>query len=216
MPRARIGRLRRVAERAVPLALLVVIAASGPARAQQRREHPLRADSSEQRRREHYTVQNSLGFAVVGVASFAVLWVLPEEISKWPREDRKLNHLLESYSSPPVWDRDPWFWNYVVHPVFGAYTYLAERNYDESPLRSFLFSTGTSVAWEYGFEAWIEHPSAQDLLVTSTTGSLLGELSHQATRRLGADGFSPGECMLLAVINPVYLVQRRGCPAPET
>lgn len=158
--------------------------------------------------RRHHTRQNSIAFGALGAASFAVIWVLPEEISKWPREDRRLNHLLDAYRKPPVWDNDSWVWNYAIHPAAGAYAYLAERNYGESPMRSFLFSTATSVAWEYGFEAWIEHPSAQDLLITSTVGSLLGEASHRATRRMERDGFRGWEKVALVVVNPVRILQR--------
>ncbi len=35
-------------------------------------------------------------------------------------------------------------------------TYLMERNYGRSPMRSFLFSTAASVAFEYAIEAWAE------------------------------------------------------------
>ena len=165
--------------------------------------------------RKHHTLQNAAVFAGIGVVSFGLLWVLPEEISKWPRDERELNHLLDAFRRPPVWDRDPWFWNYAVHPVFGAYTYLAERNHQESRLRAFLFSTGASVAWEYVFEAWVEHPSAQDLLITSTTGSLLGELSYLATRRMARDGFQGWEKAALVVINPVWIVQHGFRPHPH-
>lgn len=166
--------------------------------------------------RKHHTLQNAAVFAGIGVISFGVLWVLPEEVSKWPRDERRINHLLDAFRRPPVWDRDPWFWNYAVHPVFGAYTYLAERNHDESRLRAFLFSTGASVAWEYVFEAWVEHPSAQDLLITSTAGSVLGELSYLATRRMARDGFRGWEKAALVVINPVWIVQHgfRAGPHP--
>lgn len=176
--------------------------------------HSQRADTQSQTpdslaaQPEHHTLQNATVFAGLGVVSFGVLWVLPEDVSKWPRAHRRLNHLLESYRSPPVWDQDPWFWNYAVHPVLGAYSYLAERSHGESPLRAFLFSTGTSVAWEYLFEAWVEHPSAQDLLITSTTGSVLGELSYRATRKLGRNGFSGWERAALVLINPAWVLQR--------
>ena len=156
----------------------------------------------------HYTRENSIAFATLGVASFGVIWVLPENISKWPHAERHLDHLLDAYRTPPVWDHDPWVWNYLIHPVAGAYAYDAERNHDESPTRSFLFSTGTSVAWEYGFEAWIEHPSVQDLLITSTTGSVLGELSYRATRHMAKNGFNPLEKAALVLINPVWVLQR--------
>jgi hypothetical protein len=158
--------------------------------------------------RRHHTKTNTAVFAGVGVVSFAVIWVLPEDVSKWPRDDRKLNHLLDAYRRPPVWDEDPFFWNYIVHPVAGAWSYLAERNWGETPLRSFLFSTFTSVAWEYGFEAWVEHPSAQDLLITSTTGSILGEMSYRLTRRMARGGFSSPERAALIVVNPIWVIQR--------
>jgi hypothetical protein len=156
---------------------------------------------------KHHTMQNAAWFTAYGIVAFGVIWVLPEDISKWPRDERKLNHLLDAYRSPPVWDQDPWFWNYAVHPVLGAYSYLAERNHGESRLRSFLFSTATSVGWEYGVEAWVEHPSAQDLWITSTTGSVLGELSYQATRKLARNGFNRWERVALVVINPIWIAQ---------
>ena len=160
------------------------------------------------RTRTRHTLQNAAWFAGYGVVAFGVIWVLPEDISKWPRDERKLNHLLEAYQRPPVWDQDPLFWNYVVHPVLGAYSYLAERNHGESRWRAFLFSTATSVGWEYGVEAWVEHPSAQDLLITSTSGSVLGELSYRATRKLARNGFNRWEKVVLLAINPVWVAQR--------
>ena len=157
--------------------------------------------------RTHHTRQNATVFTALGVVTFGVIWILPEDVSKWPRDRRQLNHLLDAYRKPPVWDLDPWYWNYVIHPVAGAYGYLAERNHEETALRAFLFSTATSVGWEYGVEAWIEHPSAQDLLITSTTGSVLGELSYRATKRMSRNGFSGMEKAVLVIINPLWPIQ---------
>jgi len=83
-------------------------------------------------------VQNAAWFTGYGIVAFGVIWVLPEDISKWPKDERELSHLLDAYRSPPVWDQDPWFWNYAVHPVLGAYSYLAERNYGEPLARVFI------------------------------------------------------------------------------
>jgi hypothetical protein len=195
--------MRRLVERTACVAALIVSGAG----ASEAQGAAANADSAVHVHR-HYTKQNAIAFSTLGVLSFGVIWILPEEISKWPRNERQLNHLLDAYRTPPVWDHDPWVWNYVIHPVAGAYAYDAERNHDEGPMRSFLFSTATSVAWEYGFEAWIEHPSAQDLLITSTTGSVLGELSYRATRRMARNGFNPLEKVALVVINPVWILQR--------
>ena len=169
-------------------------------------ERAIAADTSV-RTRNRRTLQNATWATGFGVVAFGVIWVLPEDISMWPREDRELDHLLDSFRSPPVWDNDPWYWNYAIHPVLGAWSYLAERNYGHSAWRGFLFSTATSLGWEYGVEAWVEHPSAQDLIITSTVGSVLGEMSYRATKRMARDGFGRWERVALAVINPVWLAQ---------
>ena len=184
----------------LPLVLSLLAAARLPAQSSQ----PAGA------RADHHTRTNVLVLAGSAAVSFGVLWVLPEDISKWPKEDRQLNHFLEAYRRPPVWDRDPFFWNYIAHPLAGQWTYLMERNHGASPLRSFLFSTAASLAWEYGVEAAIEHPSAQDLITTSPVGSLLGEASYIATRRMAHDGFNRWEQAAMLVVNPVYVVQSRG------
>lgn len=163
--------------------------------------------ASQARRRARDTAGN-LGIvaAVEGVA-FAITWVLPEDISKWDKSRPPSYYLRRAYSRPPVWDRDPFFWNWIVHPIAGQQAYLLERNEGRGPWRGFLVSTVASVGWEYGFEAFIERPSAQDLLITSPVGAVLGELSHQATRRLTRDGLRWPERAVLVVINPVYFVR---------
>jgi hypothetical protein len=148
-----------------------------------------------------------------GVAAFAIIWVMPEEVSKWDRTAGPdgfrpgWSSFSRAYTAPPVWDEDGWVVNYVAHPVVGMHTYLLERNHGASPLRAFLFSTAASVGWEYLIESWAEQPSAQDLLVTSTVGSLLGELNYQATQRLRRGGLSSRDKVLLTVINPVHVLQ---------
>ncbi|HJR43736.1 MAG TPA: DUF3943 domain-containing protein [Gemmatimonadaceae bacterium] len=154
-----------------------------------------------------YTRRNALLLGGVGVLTFAALWSLPENTSKWGKEDKRFSKFLDAYSSLPRWDADPWPWNYVAHPVFGMYTYLMERNYGATPWRSFVFSTVASFGWEYVYEAWMEHPSTQDLLFTSTTGALLGELAHRYTRRASRDGFNFGEKIAVTLLNPAYTVQ---------
>ncbi|KKM00426.1 hypothetical protein LCGC14_1804590 [marine sediment metagenome] len=80
---------------------------------------------------------------------------------------------------PPVWDPNPWYINYVGHPYVGSETYLLARNRNCSKFKSFLISTGASVTWEYTLEPlYGARPSIQDLLVTSTIGSLFGELRY--------------------------------------
>ena len=158
--------------------------------------------------RRHHTKQDAEAYGILGVVALGIIYELPENVSKWSPEQKTFRHFLDSYRSPPVWDQDPFFWNWIMHPLGGAYAYLSERNWGESPLRGFLISTAASVGWEYGFEAPIEHPSAQDLWITSTTGSVLGELSYRATKAMARNGFNPLEKVVVTIINPVWVAQR--------
>ncbi len=155
---------------------------------------------------DRVTHQNVASLLAVGAVGFGVIWVLPEGISKWDKSVPISYYLRRAYTRPPVWDQDPLYWNYVVHPVVGSWVYLMERNHDRRPIRGFLLSTAASIGWEYGYEAMIEQPSIQDLLITSTVGSVLGELSHKATLRMKKNGFSGLERVALTVINPAYVV----------
>ncbi len=150
----------------------------------------------------------------VSVVTFGVLLALPSDVTGWSARDRSWDGLRDEWrdfkrhvTSPPVWDGDSWFFNYVGHPYMGMHTYLLERNYGSSPVRSFLFSTGASVFFEYVIEAWAEPPSAQDLLITSPVGSVLGELNFRWTQRLRREGLTFWEKVLVSAVNPLHVLQ---------
>jgi hypothetical protein len=107
-----------------------------------------------------------------------------------------------------VWDTDGHVANYVLHPIMGAEAYLTVRNRDYGPMPSFLFSTGVSFAWEYLFEAWVEQPSIQDLLVTSPIGAPQGELRFQMRRRLSRWSPSLGRNALIVLVDPIEAIHR--------
>lgn len=117
-------------------------------------------------------------------------------------------HFADAWTRPPVWDTDGVIANYVLHPIMGAEAYLSVRNRGYGPFESFLFSTGVSVAWEYVFEAWVEQPSGQDLLVASPVGSLLGELRFQLRRGVARWNPSLGRDTLLVLLDPVEALHR--------
>jgi hypothetical protein len=98
--------------------------------------------------------------------------------------------------------------NYVLHPIMGGEAYLTVRNRGYGPIGSFLFATGVSIAWEYLFEAWVQHPSAVDLLTTSPIGSLQGELRFQMRRRIARWSPSAGRNALLILVDPVEALHR--------
>lgn len=110
-------------------------------------------------------------------AFVALLYVAPESISGWTSEDKKeysLDKWRENVSSP-VWDKDQWYINYVLHPYWGGAYYIRARERGLDRAQSFFFSFLLSTLYEYGAEALFEPVSAQDLVVTPVFGFLVGE-----------------------------------------
>jgi hypothetical protein len=94
-------------------------------------------------------------------------------------KDPSIRNFREGFQKGPGPDEDYWFTNYILHPLMGSESYLRAREGGFSWFGSFLFSSAASIAWEFIYESWTERPSTQDLLVTSTFGSLLGEIRYQ-------------------------------------
>lgn len=90
----------------------------------------------------------------------------------------RYSNFRKAFTMPPVFDDDDFWINYLSHPLMGSESYLRGRESGYGWFGSFMFSTGMSVCWEYLMESWTERPSINDLLVTSTIGSLLGELRY--------------------------------------
>ena len=123
---------------------------------------------------------NTLIFASVAVASFGVLWVAPESVSKWDKEKIKEKGFLykwkENVKVGPVVDQDNFFFNYVTHPYAGAIYYMSARGSGFKKWESFTYSVLMSAFfWEYGIESFAEISSWQDLFVTPIIGSVIGE-----------------------------------------
>jgi hypothetical protein len=155
----------------------------------------------------------NLALAMVGV--MGLLWVMPESISGWNRDEIRNTegHIFHQYKKNirgrPVVDRDKWYINYIGHPVSGAAYYTIARHNGLTEMESFGYSVLMSTFfWEYGFEAFAERPSIQDLIVTPVIGSILGELFYQTEMKIRQDGGTVfGSRRLgkiaLAVLNPI-------------
>jgi hypothetical protein len=146
--------------------------------------------------------------------TLSALSALPPSVTLW-RSRAHVSNLVRAYTTPPVWDDDWWGFNYVGHPLAGSASYLLVREQGGSPLASFLFSTAQSVAWEYGWEVLVEQPSITDLLITSTTGSLLGEARHQLGALLRRGGLTTLRKVLLTLVDPEYVILNGYREAPE-
>ncbi|MCB1237536.1 MAG: DUF3943 domain-containing protein [Verrucomicrobiae bacterium] len=105
----------------------------------------------------------------------------------------------DGFRSGPKWDDDEWYWNYIAHPLWGSETYLRARSQNFTFFESFLFSTASSVVWEYGMENWASHPSQQDLMFTSTIGSLIGEVRFQILKDLAGKDDPKSKALRFAV-----------------
>ena len=117
------------------------------------------------------------------ISAVGVLVLLPESVSNWDLNELQKKSLGERWrehvTTKPVWDADSWVINYVGHPVFGAVYYTMARNDGMDIFESALFSTVMSTFfWEYGYEAFAEIPSIQDLIATPLVGSFIGEGLH--------------------------------------
>jgi hypothetical protein len=136
----------------------------------------------------------------------------PESLSKWENKEEKfkfstiMSQYKSAYTKPPVIDEDLWVTNYLGHPYQGAFYYNSFRSQGATMWQSALFSLGRSLLWEYVWEAGIEQPSIQDLIVTPVVGSLLGEFTHVATIAMSKHGFKWYEIAAVCVINPAYAV----------
>lgn len=153
------------------------------------------------------TVTALLGGVFLGFAAYAFL---PSSFTGTTKEgayEEAWEHFQNAWTKPPVIDKDRAIVNYLGHPYFGMSFYLSQRNFGESPLRSFLFSTAMSTAFEYFVESWAERPSIQDLIVTPIVGSIYGELVYRATQAMRKDGFTTAEKIAVTVLNPMYVLQ---------
>ena len=102
------------------------------------------------------------------------LYVAPESVSGWSKEDKEDLKWGENARDPRR-DEDDKYINYVLHPYWGASYYIRGRERGLDRTQSFLFSAGLSTLYEFGVEAFFEHPSYQDLWTTPVLGSLIGE-----------------------------------------
>jgi hypothetical protein len=150
---------------------------------------------------------SALVFAVDAVC-LASLYTAPESFSKWDRTkilELKTNY-EQTFTKPPVIDKDLWYINYVGHPLQGSYYYNAIRSQGATKLQSTLFTCSHVVIWEYLIEGGVEQPSIQDLLVTPITGAIVGELTHYATLKMSKHGFKWYEKIAVCLCNPMYAI----------
>ncbi|MDP1929409.1 MAG: DUF3943 domain-containing protein, partial [Thiobacillus sp.] len=74
-------------------------------------------------------------------SAIAVLYLAPERISGWDREQKR-NYSFDKWRnnvSEPVWDGDRWWINYVLHPYWGGTYYIRARERGLDRAQSFWY-----------------------------------------------------------------------------
>jgi hypothetical protein len=129
----------------------------------------------------------NLSYMMVG--SLGLLWFMPESVTKWNKKEVTSRGFFQKYKDnvthKPVMDTDDWIINYIGHPLSGAAYYTIARSNNYSKMESFGYSVIMSTFfWEYGFEAFAEKPSIQDLIITPVVGSIIGEYFYQWSQQI--------------------------------
>lgn len=141
-----------------------------------------------------YPIKYVLFYQSIGLMALASL---DEETTDF--QAFSLDNFLDGFTEAPVRDGDGAFFNYLLHPLWGSETYLRARSQNFNWWESFLFSTASSVVWEYGMENFVEQPSRDDLLITSTFGSLLGEVRFRLKKHFLDSDTTMSKIMVVAV-----------------
>jgi len=145
-----------------------------------------------------------------GIATMVILEALPAESTAWNKtEDAKVSmwkRWVRNVKDGPVWDGDNMIFNYVLHPYAGAAYYMSARSCGFNCWGSFLYCFSVSTLfWEYGFEAFNEIPSVQDLFITPVIGSLVGEGFYILKRRIVDNGYRLWGSRVLGYVAAFFL-----------
>lgn len=116
-------------------------------------------------------------------ASFSGWW---NNITQWPEWD----------------DGDPFFTNWVTHPLIGSVEYLYYRAMGHGFLVSALGVLVQSTFFEYTIEGTVETPSLQDLISTPVVGTAVGFALEQSSDWLVSTDFVPAK-ILGHILNPM-------------
>lgn len=124
-------------------------------------------------------VEDSFYFLIPAVTVLGVLYLMPENVSNWDREEITWEDSSEDWKGHvSSWQMDPdeaWI-NYIGHPYFGSTYFVYARHYGYSRLESLCFSFAISSAYEIGLEAWAEPVSIQDMILTPLLGWAVAEV----------------------------------------
>jgi hypothetical protein len=123
--------------------------------------------------------EDSFYFLVPALTVLGVLYVMPESVTNWNRDEINWEEGSEKWKNNVTswqWDEDDAWINYIGHPYFGSTYFIHARHYGYSRLESLGFSFAISSFYELGLEAWAEPVSIQDMIFTPLLGWGVAEI----------------------------------------
>jgi hypothetical protein len=109
-----------------------------------------------------------------------------------------------------VWDHDGFEMNALFHPYSGALSFTAARSCGLGFWNSIAYPFAGSLMWEIAMEN--ELPSSNDLVSTTTSGIVLGEISYRVSTLLLNDNAAGGERVwreiAAGILSPVHGLNR--------
>ena len=115
--------------------------------------------------------------------------------------------IKESFTKLPIIEKDPWVYNYMVHPIMGSFSYLAFRNRGGSWWESLIGTCINSTIYEYIIASSTQRPSAIDLSVTPIGGAIIGEGIFQLKRHFIHDNYlNLLEKIIITIIDPFEIL----------
>ncbi len=112
-----------------------------------------------------------------------VFYLLPEDVIGYTRDQKKISAAKYWRNvTDPRFDRDSFWINFIAHPYWGSTFYVRGRERGLDRIGSFGYAVLLSTMFEFLSEAWYEHPSYNDLIVTPVLGSLIGAFISEPLR----------------------------------
>ncbi len=160
--------------------------------------------------------EDSVYFLVPAFLAMVTIYLLPEDVSNWTKDDINLEDSWDNWKENVVswhWDKDDYWINYIGHPYFGSTYFIYARHYGYSRLESLLFSFSISAFYEFGIEAWAEPVSIQDLIFTPLLGWVVAEILLPLEHRIRKNGDKVLSSRILGAIS-LFLIDPFGHVVP--
>lgn len=116
-----------------------------------------------------------------------------------------MKSIRNNFKSGFAWDDDNFYINYPCHAMHGAYYYNSGRSNGLNLLQSIPYTLIGSLSWEFLGEN--EQPSINDVITTTVSGTLFGEVIHLMAQEIVDESERGGKRFLqeavAALVNPV-------------